>query len=72
MHMILLEQFMQKNVHSSSHPYCLGVMPFVDLAEILVVTGDPQTGLGACRLVGLTVGIASTVVEVAEPAGTGF
>ena len=67
MHMILLKQFMHKNVHSSSHPYRLGAMPFVDLAEILVVTGDPLTGLCACRLVGLTVGMTSTVVEVAGP-----
>ena len=55
MYMILLEQFMHKNVHSSSHPYRLDAMPFVDLVEILVLTDDPLTGLVACRLVGLTV-----------------
>ena len=43
-----------------------------DLVEILIPcggggTGDPLTKLEVCRMLGLIVGMASTVVLVAEP-----
>ena len=43
-----------KNVYSSSHPYYLGVMPFLDLEDTCGVTGDTLTGMDSCRLLGLT------------------
>ena len=72
---MLSPMLMKMFIIDSSSPILvtLGAMPFLTLVEILGPgvsvrdTGVPLAEIGFCRIVDLTVGMASTGVRVAGP-----